>query len=196
MHSSMSQCKIEGFPRRRRILTHPAIKMSTLSSCAHAKFSDLSSALVVHSGFSPHTLALVRLLDYFFNNFLIENPECAAFIVACISYSIWALVENLCTTFTDLIVWCLTPRQAPTFQALSAQIEQVSGAIKNLQAQKKDLTSQLALAAVPTKSGWCEALDPSKKPYYFNVQTKETSWARPPCMNPEAGWFCLWATPT
>jgi hypothetical protein len=174
----------------------PPFKMSSLSSCAHAKFSYMSSALVIHSGLSPQTLAVVRLLDYFFNNFLIENPECAALIVACISYSIWTLVATLCATFTEATVWCLTPRRALTFQALSTEIEQVSGAIKNLQAQKRDLTSQLALAAVPTKSGWCEALDPSKKPYYFNVQTKETSWARPPCMNPEAGWFCLWATPT
>ena len=178
------------------ILPISPFKMSSLSSCAHAKFSYMSSALVVHSGLSPQTLAVVRLLDYFFNNFLIENPECAALIVACISYSIWTLVATLCATFTEATVWCLTPRRALTFQALSTEIEQVSGAIKNLQAQKRDLTSQLALAAVPTKSGWCEALDPSKKPYYFNVQTKETSWARPPCMNPEAGWFCLWATPT
>jgi hypothetical protein len=167
----------------------PPLKMSSLSSCAHAKFSDMSSALVVHSGLSPETLAVVRLLDYFFNNFLIENPECAAFIVACVSYSIWTLAATLCATFTEATVWCLTPRRTLTFQALSAQIEQVSGAIKNLQAQKRDLTSQLALAAVPTKSGWCEALDPSKKPYYFNVHTKETSWIRPPCMNAEPGWF-------
>jgi hypothetical protein len=171
------------------ILPISPFKMSTLSSCTHAKFSDMGSALVVHSGLSPQTLALVRLLDYFFNNFLIENPECAALILACISYSIWTLVATLCATFTEATVWCLTPRRTLTFQALSAQIEQVSGAIKNLQAQKRDLTSQLAFAALPTKSGWCEALDPNKKPYYFNIQTKETSWARPPCMNAEAGWF-------
>ena len=167
--------------------------MSTFSSCSN---SDLSSAVVVHSGLSPETLALVRLLDYFFNNFLIENPRSAAFILACISYSIWTLLESLCSKFTGVTVWCLTPRRPLTFQALSAQIEQVSGKIKNLQSQKRDLTFQLALAAVPTKSGWCEALDSSKKPYYFNVQTKERAWTRPACMNAGAGWFCPWTTPT